>query len=512
MSDNTYVNPSLNSTEDRNFSTVEVVFAWLSYLLGYLFCRAFPAFVKPLGGFMFIVALVITTFVILKLRGVKFGARSLMAGISSVVVSAAVIITGSGFISFLAYSYAIVSYCYFVYSASGNCLEEGCSDYILVDFLKAVFVLPFCSIFDIFYAMSHGRAKSGAKLLFKIICGIAAAVIPTSIIILLLSFDKSFTSLLANIFSFEPIDVVSQIASLLFAVPIGMYLFGLMRSSLNNKKRDFITADRCAERLGKAKVVPAATAIAAVVPIIFIYVVYFISQWQYYVSGFTGVLPDNFSYAEYAREGFFQLCIVSVINLIIIIVITLFMKGRANIALNILTVTFCLSTLILISTAIAKLVMYIDYYGLTQKRIYAMWLMIVIAFIYVFLAIGRFAPRFKSVFASVAVGVVLFAALSLCNVNSVVAEYNVNRYIDGTLPTVDIEAMDDLGYSAVPALVRLAEWNENTGKVWTGFTYDMKQLLRENAEEIQSAEKGAFEFNLPFYRAERALREYGLIK
>ena len=42
------------TTPARSFSTLECIFAWLSLLFGYIFCRLFPAHLNPLFGFIFI--------------------------------------------------------------------------------------------------------------------------------------------------------------------------------------------------------------------------------------------------------------------------------------------------------------------------------------------------------------------------------------------------------------------------------------------------------------------------
>ncbi len=502
--------------EAPKYSLVDIVFAWISYIFGYLFCRAFPVFENPFGGFLFILTAFITTIIVLKIKKAKLTGTFLFFGISAMLTSATLIISGSELLTFFAYAYAIVSYCYFVYAAFENTLENGISDLIFIDYFKSVFVLPFCSFGRFFQATSHGKAKIGTKLLLKIFFGILIALIPTIIVVSLLSYDEGFTTLLKNIFDFDFSDIFSHIGSLILALPIGMYIFGLFNSSSKKMVHEKITANGCKKGFEKIRKLPEVTALTAVLPILFLYVVYFISQWQYYISGFTGILPENFSYAEYAREGFFQLCTVSVINLIIIMTIVLFMKRKTDkpsVLLKILTVIFCIFTLVLISTAVAKLAMYIDCYGLTQKRIYAMWLMAVIAIVYIIIAVGQFVSRFKSVFTSIAVCVVLFSALSLCNINEIIAEYNVNRYLNGTLQSVDISAMDDLGDSAIPACVHLAEELEAQKAPYAiDFYRDLTDLLEDKAYDIKSSDSSIFSFTIPTHKAKVALTRYGLIE
>jgi len=504
---------------EKQYSLQDVVFAWLSYFFSYLFCRVFPVFENTLGGFAFVLLIFAATFTIIKLKKTKIPPMALAAGISAIAVSPALILTNSAFMIFLAYAYIIASYCYFVYAALGNCIENGISDFIFMDYIKALFIMPFLSITKIFKAIAYGKAKNTMKHFLRVLAGLAIAAIPTIIIFCLLSYDGEFVSIIENIFDFDMATVFSHIGSLILAIPLGMYVFGLFESSSEKLMGEALTAKDCNKGFETIRIMPRLTALTAVLPILFIYVVYFISQWKYYVSGFTGVLPEDLSYAEYAREGFFQLCAVSFINLLVIIAIVLFIKrkdGKTSPLLKILTTVFCIFTLVLISTAISKLVMYIDTYGLTQKRVYAMWLMVLIAVVFIIVAAGRFATRIKTVWVSLLACVVLFTALALSNVNGVIAEYNVDRYLDGTLDTVDISAMNRLGDAAIPAMVHLAEeldGRKADGKAIPEEMYTMlKDSLESTASYIQQYENSIYSFNVPTYRARIALTEYGLIE
>ena len=296
--------------------------------------------------------------------------------------------------------------------------------------------------------MFTGKARASGKTIGKIFLGLAVTIIPTFIVTLLLSYDSNFIDLLDKILDFDIAAVFSHIFSFGFAIPIGMFLFGLYNSASENKCKETINAISCKKAYQTTKFVPAVTVIAAVIPLVFLYVIFFISQWDYYISGFVGYLPEEFSYAEYAREGFFQLCAVAVINLIIILAIVLFMRRnieQPSPVLKIVSITFSICTLILISTAIAKMIMYIKSYGLTPKRVYATWFMCLVALIFIIIIISQITRRIKAVAVSFFACVILLTGLSLSNIDQIIAQYNVNRYINGTLKTVDMNAMDDLG-------------------------------------------------------------------
>ena len=174
--------------------------------------------------------------------------------------------------------------------------------------------------------------------------------------------------------------------------------------------------------------------------------------------------------------------------------------------MKILTTAFCLCTLVLISTAVAKLIMYIDSYGLTQKRIYAMWLMALIAIVFLLIALGQFIRKFKTVALCFTVAVVMFAGLAVCNVNALCAQYNADRYLSGTLETIDVQAMKELGDSAVPSLVRVV--TEMDPEKDPKLKDQITSILRLELNALRTEKSSIFSFSIPSAQAKAALKEY----
>ena len=522
MSETLQTAVATTAPEKRQFTPLESVAAWVWLQLGYLFCRVVPVVAHPLGGFLFILLLYAGALLVLWKRGMRPGWMPLLAAISAVAISSSLLFCAVPMIHTLAYLYALATLMYLLYAAGGNTLEQGFSDLLPADFFKALVLMPFAAFGELFRAIATGKLKSAGKVLLRIIVGVAVAFVPTLIVALLLSYDAAFTKLLENIFSFDLVEILSHIGSLLLGIPVGMYLFGAFVSSADRRCEKTLTAESCRTVSAKVRVVPAVTAVCAVLPILSLYVIFFISQWQYYISGFLGVLPQEFNYAEYAREGFFQLCAVSVINLIALAVVSLFMRRRDNrppVLLKVLSLVFAVFTLVLIATAIAKMVMYIDCYGLTPKRVYATWFMLILAAVFVLVIVRQFAQKLKLIAVSAAVCVTMFAGLSLVGVDGMIASYNVDRYLNGTLESVDLEAMEELGDAAIPHLVRLAQQmdRQNGTNIATFSENDLKDDDDYSAVAaslyLMAADREdptLFSFTLPQARATAALQEAGI--
>lgn len=501
--------------EQKPLSALDTAFAWLSFVFAYLFCRANPANANPLGAFLFVLVIFSVTAVILKLKGAKFTMLSIFCLISAPICSAAIIVTGSELLVSLAFVYALVSYLLFIYSSLGNLIEASYSNLLFMDFIKAMFVLPFCSFAKIFSVFSKKKASGGAAA-GKFMLGIALAIVPTAIVFSLLSFDDAFLQLVKNIFNFTLSDVFSHLSSLALAVPIAMYLFGLFASSDRNVLKQNITVSSCYSGFEKVKILPQVTAVAATIPLILVYVLFVASQWQYYAAAFEGVLPQALTYARYANQGFSELCAVASINLIIIGAITFFLKRNSkgkNPLLTIISVVFCVLTLALISTAMARLFLYINTYGLTQKRVLAVWFMAVIGLVFIIIALSRFIRRIKVIPCAAIACVLAFAALSLCNVSGLIARYNVNAYLNGSLSTVDVQELEELGDSAIPALIELKEGMVEKRENITKYNQykQIEALLKDRAEELKDEPLSLFEANIPALRARQALKQSGYV-
>ena len=447
----------------RRYTAAESVFAWLCLILGYLFIRVFLNSLPPLGTLLFVILLYALTFVVVKLEKARFSAPAVISLFSGLAMAFSTVVSGNGGVRFFAFACSLAAYTYFVYTAFGNKLAKGFTNLLLVDFFKSAFILPFASFGKIFHGLIPKKGEKCGTGFLKVLIGIALAFIPCVIIIALLFYDESFRNMFRFIKDIGLDTVVEHIVSACLGIPVAMYVYGLLVSSKDRKCANTPNAENCRVAGEKTKIAPVATVLAAVIPISLIYVIFFISQWKYYVSGFVGALPSETSYAEYARSGFFQLTAVAFINFVIIALVGLLMKrdGKAaKIVQKAVSVIFSLMTLVLISTAAAKMIMYIDVYGLTPKRVYASWFICVLAVLFLLVIIKQFAQKLRLVTVSALVVTVMFAGLAFSNIDGIIARYNVERYMNGSLSEIDVVALIDCGDSAVPALADYVKWED----------------------------------------------------
>ena len=435
--------------------------AWLFLALGYFFCCAFPMSKRPLLAVLFLIALYVVSFPVLLRGRARFGRVQKLVLLSAALALLPPLLWDNTGDAFLCLLYALTAYVYLFYAATGNCLEEGLSALVGADLVRALILFPFSSIGKLIPALAARGEKSIGKQLLKVLLGLLIAVIPTAVVLALLSYDSGFRSIVDGLFRFRRDDLAIQLGRILFTLPVSMYLFGLYASSLRASERD-AAAEKARARAERRHFIPLVTAAAAVIPLLVVYIIFFVSQWTYYTSAFTGALPADQSYAEYARSGFFELCAVSCINFLAVICLGRYVRREKEPLRRALCSIFALFSLVLIATAVSKLLLYIAHYDLTPDRVYAAWFMGLLTVLFLIVLLAQFFPGIRALPLCMAVTVALYLMLALSGQKAQIARYNVDRYLAGQTKVIDVALLDSLGDDAIPEMLRLdAFWAEH---------------------------------------------------
>lgn len=134
-------------------------------------------------------------------------------------------------------------------------------------------------------------------------------------------------------------------------------------------------------------------------------------------------LPEGYTYAKYAREGFFQLLAVGVINLIIVLVCMAFFR-KNSLLKGILTV-MSLCTFIMIASSALRMIIYIRYYYLTFLRIMVLWALATLFLLFAGVVVSIYREEFPLFRYGVTVVSVLYLALSFAHPDYWIARVNV---------------------------------------------------------------------------------------
>ncbi|MGN0642316.1 MAG: DUF4153 domain-containing protein [Huintestinicola sp.] len=446
------------------FSKKEIIFSFLALPLGYGFVKLLtvPMIINcdpGVGTALYLLAL--TAYGIFfpsehKMNKGVFAAVTIL----SAAFSANIAICSNLLIQSLDALFVIMLFCYSMLVRSDSRLGTAVREMLLFDLIKSVIVMPFAEIGKCPEAVKNAVGKSSAgKNIRNSIIGLLIAVPSTlTVALLLMSADNRFAEIMEKIFSTSFEKIVVNIIQFGIGLPAAFCIFGICYAASKGSCENVMDDEHCINGLSNIRFLPLGAGIVSVLPVCILYVIFFFAQAEYFISAFFSELPEGFTYSGYARRGFFELFAVTVINLIIISAFNLFCKYDGNkrpAPMKIMTSVLCLFTVMLVATAVSKMIMYIGAYGLSRLRVYTTWFMVLIALIFILTVVRQFA-RFNLAKISALVFAVMFAALSFCGIDHIIAEYNISRCIDGSLEDFDINMITELSAGAAGDLAKLA--------------------------------------------------------
>jgi hypothetical protein len=168
---------------------------------------------------------------------------------------------------------------------------------------------------------------------------------------------------------------------------------------------------------------------------------------------------DGLTYAEYARQGFWQLLWVSALTLLVL-------SGVIRVAgreappdrrlLRILVGTLCATSVVVVISAIHRMWVYQQAYGFSTERLMVITIELWLGAVFILVGVagirmtGRWLPR-----AILMAGAVALLGLSATNPERLIAERNIDRYEQTGL--LDTAYLFRLSPDIEPALARLPE-------------------------------------------------------
>ncbi len=191
-----------------------------------------------------------------------------------------------------------------------------------------------------------------------------------------------------------------------------------------------------------------------------LFAIFTLIQIKYLFGGSEYVLKNGLTYAEYARQGFFQLVAVLVISGIVLLFSYYAYRrtATAKVLLGILQVILVGQLVVIGVSALRRMNLYQEVYGFTTLRLYVEW------FLYwFFIGSGLFflavlvRSKFKYVLHGLlAYGLAGLVVVGLSSVDYQIAKKNVDRYLAGG-QNFDAKYLGELSADAIRALRPLIE-------------------------------------------------------
>ncbi len=454
-------------------------------------------------------AVILINFIYLFNKECKDKIFSVLLLIGALILSAGYSVTSDYLIKILAFWYILFICITMFATISGNSnAQSGTYTYFLSVVQKSInavfdnFMLPFRSIKE---SAEGGKSKNvlylliGLGISFPILC----VILP-----LLSTSDLAFGNLISNLFEDTFILIGAIILTVIITPFIFAFLFSMRKKDLAEKNVKEIP-----DKVSKVilNTILSATAV--------VYLAYLVSQFAYITKAFAFFLPDNYSAAEFARSGFFQMGVIAFINFVILFLCATLVKKTENKTIpnstKSLLIFLCLFTVFYISTAFVKMMKYISLYGLTRLRVLTSIFMLMLAVIFIIILLRLIFTRLKYIKAIILVCTLTMLSVSVVDINTVIANYNYDAYKAGKI-NIDIEQISSLGVSGLPVLVKLSEEKplEENFEVVTEIHYNAYDIYSAGiysspaCTEENLVKTGIFEKNYVWIRGKEALDRF----
>lgn len=215
-----------------------------------------------------------------------------------------------------------------------------------------------------------------------------------------------------------------------------------------------------------------------------IYIIFCSIQVVYLFMG-NMQLPNDYTYAQYAREGFFQLVAVCILNLGLVLFCIYYYSNHKLLKVILTVISLC--TYVMIASSAFRMLLYISEYRLTFLRIFVLWALVVITLLMTGVIIYIIKSEFNLLKYAITAVTIMYIILSFSHPDYFIAKYNYSnadlvikqevvdneafaRYDSRDIDDIynidsKIEFMSELCADAAPAILDYAKrLNQEKGK------------------------------------------------
>lgn len=255
-------------------------------------------------------------------------------------------------------------------------------------------------------------------VIIGIVVGIPILFITT---LLLASADQIFSDMVEHIFNFDSILewLVENLPQNIILLPCGFIVYTLLlylvigalcKGGLKEDVKEYT-------KFG--------TPIAVTI-FVMIDIVYVLFSGIQFLFLFAGVPIAQHEYADYAREGFFELLFVALINFFLVLFCN--KHFTKNTALKIVMTITSLCTFVMIASSAYRMQMYIHAYHLTFLRVFVLWFLLLLFFFMVGSTISIYRENWNSFRYCLFVLTCFYTVFALSNADGLIAKYNVAQF------------------------------------------------------------------------------------
>ena len=327
-------------------------------------------------------------------------------------------------------------------------------------------------------AQTLGATEEGkGKKLLSVGLGLAAVAGLLAVLVpMLASADALFGLATESVRTFFQLHLSELLWKALVGLVLTPFFFGLVYSIRRARPLQTPPVGR---KAGTG--LEAVTGVLILVALDVLYALFLAVQSAGLFGGAAYLEARGISYADWAREGFFQLVFVTVLNLAVVMAVLCWSRSVDK-KLRWLATVLVGESLVLLCSAAWRMSLYVAEYGLSFKRCMTYWGMGVMAVLLAAAALKIWRKEFAFCRVAFLTAVCAWVAVSFVPVDYLVAQDLVSRYLDGRNEIVSVYylteqlSFDTLGPlerldQSVPAHGYTPEWypgGETLGQVLAG--------------------------------------------
>jgi|GEM_PF-809676 len=249
----------------------------------------------------------------------------------------------------------------------------------------------------------------------RIVFGICLAIpIGGVIFILMLSGDQVFFALTMNLLENIEFNFVRFLWRIVVVFIAALYFMGFLH------KAKYMETDFKEIKAGNIDQI-ISVSFLSVLNVLFVVFCYI--QLAFLFTGGINTLPPGVVYAEYAREGFFQLLFITIINFSVLIFFVKYF-GAINKIVRFMLLLLVIFTGILIASSFYRMNLYIDVFGYTPLRMMVVTFLAMESVFLLATAYALFKPNFNIIRFYLVVGLVFFVVANVTSTAFVSARLN----------------------------------------------------------------------------------------
>ncbi|WP_058306711.1 DUF4153 domain-containing protein [Gracilibacillus massiliensis] len=232
-----------------------------------------------------------------------------------------------------------------------------------------------------------------------------------------------------------------------------------------------------------------------------IYLLFAVIQFKYF---FGESIQGDFTYAEYARRGFFELVVVTMINWSLLLICLKFVnvqRKSGGYFMKSMYTLLIMTSGVMLASAYMRLSMYEDAYGFTIDRIFAHTFMLFLIVIFAYTLIHVWLKGISLFHFYMITALIFYTGLNAIDLEEMIVENNLERYQE--TEKIDIYYFDSLSYSGIDGLITLYEMEPDYP--------ELRNLLQLRKERIDTLDLDTWQsFNFKKQQVVERLRELEL--